>query len=60
VNTELGMMMEQRSWNNYRYSLDSRLEGLRKITKNFNKDSWCPSRDSNRLPPEYSWKRLPR
>lgn len=37
-----------------RYHTDISLEVLRKSTRNFNQDSRCPGRDSNRLTPDYN------
>jgi hypothetical protein len=42
-----------------RYSQNTCLEGLRKITKNLNQDSQCPGRDSNRAPAQLKSSALP-
>jgi hypothetical protein len=41
------------SSSNLRFYPSTRLEGLRKITKHFNHDSWFSGRDLNQGPPRY-------
>jgi hypothetical protein len=43
----------KRAWSNLRYYPGIRLEGLRKITKNLNTDSWSSGQHLNPVPPEY-------
>jgi hypothetical protein len=43
----------KRLWPDFRYYTDIWLEGLRKTAKDINCHTGCPSRDSNRLLPEY-------